>query len=294
MDWIKTLYPFSVYTLVVVVVGALLLLSVWSVMVGAVVAFAGWSGILRISPILDFIQQYIPTTLHEYVSANLHTSFPLHGDTSREGIYVWHPHGILITSMAYHTFHKSIPRMKAACHWAYTLVPFVRELMDRYGFINATYSEMKEALQHGSVSVAAGGMREIWYAEPHTMKLNLARKKGIFRIALQTGKPLIPVLVYGENELFEHIPFDFNTWLFETTGWFLPIPTWESVQRWVALLQGHGSPVVSHIGEPVSCKQIEQPTEEDIAEVRETYIKALRELYAKTRPEGYAKDIEIL
>ena len=294
MDWIKTLYPFSVYTLVIVLVGALLLLFAWSFFVGAVVAFAGWTGILRISPILDFIQQYIPSTLHEYVATNLHTGFPLHGDTSKEGIYVWHPHGILITSMAYHTFHKSIPRMKGACHWTYTLVPFVRELMDKYGFINATHSEIKESLVEGSVSIAAGGMREIWYAEPFKMKLSLARKRGIFRIALQTGKPLIPVLVYGENELFEHIPFAWNTWLFENTGWFVPIPTWDSIQRWMALLQGHGTPVVSHIGEPVSCKQIEDPTEEEIAALREEYVAVLHELYVKTRPEGYADAIEIL
>ncbi len=176
----------------------------------------------------------------------------------------------------------------------YTLIPFMRELMDRYGFINATHAEIKDGLQEGSVSVAAGGMREIWFAEPYSMKLSLARKKGIFRIALQTGKPLIPVLVYGENELIEHIPFDFNTWLFETTGWFLPIPTWESIQRWVALLQGHGNPVVSHIGTPVFCKQTDNPSEEEIEKLRETYIAALRDLYAKTRPDGYAEEIEIV
>jgi 2-acylglycerol O-acyltransferase 2 len=170
----------------------------------------------------------------------------------------------------------------------------MRELMDKYGVINASYPEMKTSLQESqSVSVALGGMREIWTTRPNEMHLHISRKRGIFRLALETGVPLIPVLVYGENELFEHIPFEFNQWLFDNTGWFLPIPTLHSIGRWWDLLQGRGQPVVAHSGDPIEVSQCSHPTEKDIHSLRTTYIEAVKALYEKTRPSHYAASLTI-
>lgn len=39
-------------------------------------------------------------------------------------------------------------------------------------------------------------------SEPGTLRLVLKNRTGVFRMALETGTPIVPVLTYGENELF--------------------------------------------------------------------------------------------
>ena len=61
---------------------------------------------------------------------------------------------------------------------------------------------MKETLEHESVSVLPGGVREMMESAPGTLRLVLKNRTGVFRMALETGTPIVPVLTYGENELF--------------------------------------------------------------------------------------------
>ena len=53
--------------------------------------------------------------------------------------------------------------------------------------------------------LAIGGASESLYAAPGTYDLVLGSRKGFVRIALQTGASLVPVLNFGENELFNTI-----------------------------------------------------------------------------------------
>ena len=53
--------------------------------------------------------------------------------------------------------------------------------------------------------LAIGGATESLYAGPGTMNLVLQRRKGFVRVALQTGACLVPVINFGENELYSTI-----------------------------------------------------------------------------------------
>ena len=59
--------------------------------------------------------------------------------------------------------------------------------------------------QGQSIMLAIGGATESLYAGPGTYDLVLQRRKGFVRIALQTGASLVPVLNFGENELFNTV-----------------------------------------------------------------------------------------
>ena len=50
--------------------------------------------------------------------------------------------------------------------------------------------------------LAIGGATESLYCKPGTCDLVLDRRKGFIRIAVQTGASLVPVLNFGENELY--------------------------------------------------------------------------------------------
>lgn len=56
-----------------------------------------------------------------------------------------------------------------------------------------------------SITIAIGGATESLYASPGTMNLVLRRRTGFVRVALQTGASLVPVIHFGENELYDTI-----------------------------------------------------------------------------------------
>lgn len=53
--------------------------------------------------------------------------------------------------------------------------------------------------------IAIGGATESLYSTPATMDLVLRRRTGFVRVALQTGASLVPVINFGENELYNTV-----------------------------------------------------------------------------------------
>ena len=56
-----------------------------------------------------------------------------------------------------------------------------------------------------SIMIAIGGATESLYSAPGTMHLVLRRRTGFVRVALQTGASLVPVINFGENELYSTV-----------------------------------------------------------------------------------------
>jgi 1-acyl-sn-glycerol-3-phosphate acyltransferase len=133
-----------------------------------------------------------------------------------------------------------------------------------------------------------GGVREMLTAEGKHMKLYIRNRTGIFRIALETSTPLVPVLTYGENEVFprsnEWWATELNKLLHSYTGMAIGIPTWKTLQNWFELSYRPLKPIVTHVGSPISATG-------DIPALRNNYIKAVEELFKKTAPPGYTLEI---
>jgi hypothetical protein len=185
-----------------------------------------------------------------------------------------------------------------AIHWLWWL-PFGKELLETYHFVPSHYASMKKVLEGGEgLSVTLGGVREILYSEPGKMKLNIGKRKGIFRMALETGTPLVPVLVYGENELYETVKAPWLDWLQEKLipyALFVPLPTLQSCLNWIGLFNAPlANPVRTVIGDAIPVEKKESVSEEDIRLLREAYFAKLREIYALTRPSWYAEEMEII
>jgi 1-acyl-sn-glycerol-3-phosphate acyltransferase len=43
-------------------------------------------------------------------------------------------------------------------------------------------------------------------AHPGNYSLTLQKRKGFVKVALQTGASLVPVIAFGENDLFDSVP----------------------------------------------------------------------------------------
>lgn len=306
--FLTTNFPLSYFMLIF---GFLVGIGASAVLFGSLSLFLGlvlvWFGILRILPIVEFCSRILNAIfpgMLETVEKNIGESFPVEPNGYRKkGIYIFHPHGLF--SLA-HFFHVGTDLTKwpirsirgTAIHWIWWF-PFGKELLEFAKFVPSHYSSMKSVLEgDDSLSVTLGGVREILYSEPGKMKLNIRKKRGIFKMAIETGTPLVPVICYGENELYETFHSPWLDWIQDRLfnySLFLPIPTLKSVKNWLGLYTAPlTQPVKTVIGDAVEVGVARTPTESEISEIRERYFVGLRELYKKTKPSWYADELEIV
>ena len=208
-------------------------------------------------------------------------------------LFIWQPHGLIsVSSVMFNTGlckHPNYRGNHAVTLPFYHYLPVVGDVVRYLGSIPSDSVSITKTLQKGeSVSVMLGGVREMLTAEGKHMKLYIRKRTGIFRIALETSTPLVPVLTYGENEVFsrsnEWWATELNKLLHSYTGMAIGIPTWKTLQNWFELSYRPLKPIVTHVGSPISATG-------DISTLRNTYIKAVEELFKKTAPPGYTLEI---
>jgi hypothetical protein len=208
-------------------------------------------------------------------------------------LFIWQPHGLIsVSSVLFNgglCKHPNYRANHAVTLPFYHYFPVIGDIMRHLGSIPSDSGSITKTLRKGeSVSVMLGGVREMLTAEGKHMKLYIRNRTGIFRIALETGTPLVPVLTYGENELFprsnEWWVTDLNNLLHSYAGMAVGIPTWKALQNWLELSYRPLKPIVTHVGSPI-------PATGDIPTLRNTYIKSVEDLFKKTAPAGYTLEI---
>jgi 1-acyl-sn-glycerol-3-phosphate acyltransferase len=170
----------------------------------------------------------------------------------------------------------------------YHYIPLVGDIGRYVGAIPSDYGSIKKTLlKNESVSVMLGGVREMNLADPRKMVLYVRKRKGIFKIAAETGVPLVPVITYGENELFPRsnnwMIEQMNVWLHSSFGLSIPVPSWTSLLHWFEVSYRPLKPIPTHVGAPV--------TDKDPDVLKEKYIAAVQTLFNKTSPPDYSLDI---
>lgn len=175
--------------------------------------------------------------LTAYFPLNLHRSSPLPLD--RNYIFTYHPHGIISHGAFGHFctegttgFEKLFPGIK---NTLLTLesnfrIPFYREYLLKLGLASVSRRSC-EALLRGegetkqswlakkfskspppqpapggrAITIVVGGARESLEAIPGTMKLVLKRRRGFLKIAIRENAGVVPVLSFGENDLYDQM-----------------------------------------------------------------------------------------
>ena len=304
--------PFSYSVLAIIVIATLILTIVtFGILAAIILIICIYTGIIRFSPVLNGIAKLIefiyPSFLSE-ISENIRTSFSVDFSDSKsingkQHIFLFHPHGVFSVANIMHVGTEftnwPVRAIKGtALNWLVWL-PFGTEILERLHFVPSNYDDMRKVLESGeSLSVCLGGVREILYTESSMMKLSILKKRGIFKLALEKGTPLVPVLSYGENELFDIMKGSWITWLQNILiryGLCAPIPTIDSCIKWYGILKGPlPEPIRTVVGSPVSVPDAHEPAEDEIDDLRARYFAALDSLYEKTRPVSYSKNLLIV
>lgn len=161
-------------------------------------------------------------------------------------------------------------------------LPLIGWGLKKMGYIPAKANSIRETLlkKEENVSLILDGVAGMFQQDASVEKLWLLERKPICKIALQTGCSIVPAFGFGHTSLYRVVvdPFGILEKLsialdvsicpfFGRFGW--PIgPPWRI-------------PVTLAFGDPITCEQIERPTQEQIDAHHAKMIEGFRSVFEK-------------
>src|ERR1700710_995842 len=133
-----------------------------------------------------------------------------------------------------------------------------------------------------AITIVVGGARESLDAQPFRMRLVLKRRKGFVKMAIRTGADLVPVLSFGENDLYDQFQAEshpkihkFQLLVKKVLGFTIPLFHARGVFNYDVGLMPYRRPLNIVVGRPVKVEQANKPEQEVIDRVHEEYVQEL-------------------
>jgi hypothetical protein len=248
---------------------------------------------LRRLPLWSLFASYFP--------ARLHRSQEL--EPTRKYIFGYHPHGIISHGAfaAFATealgFSQLFPGITNALltlesNFRY---PIYREYALRLGMASVSRESCENILSKGgpngegmgrAITIVVGGARESLDAKPGTIRLVLRRRKGFVKMAIRTGADLVPVLAFGENDIYDQLDTDSHPYVHKlqmlvkkVMGFTVPIFHARGIFNYDVGMMPYRRPINIVVGRPIRVAQDKHPDNEYINQVHEKYITELLRLW---------------
>jgi len=236
-----------------------------------------------------------------YYPARLHRSQPL--EPTRKYIFGYHPHGIISHGAfaAFATealgFAQLFPGITNALltldsNFRY---PIYREYALRLGMASVSRESCENILSKGgpngegmgrAITIVVGGARESLDARPGTIKLVLRRRKGFVKMAIRTGADLVPVLAFGENNVYDQLnthshPYihKFQLLLKKLLGFTIPFFHARGIFNYDVGMMPYRRPINIVVGRPIRVVQNRHPGNDVISSLHEQYVQELLRLW---------------
>ncbi|CAI7636005.1 unnamed protein product [Penicillium glandicola] len=268
----------------------------------------GRSPFLRSLPIWKLYASYFPARLHR------EESLP----PTKKYIFGYHPHGIISHGAfaAFGTealgFSKLFPGITNTLLTldANFRIPFYREYALAMGLASVSRESCENILTRGGVdgegmgraiTIVVGGARESLNARPNSLRLVLKRRKGFVKLAIRTGADLVPVLAFGENDLYDQVDSDQHPLIHklqmlvkQTLGFTIPLFHARGVFNYDVGLMPYRTPLNIVVGRPIPVMQQQNRdkiNDQYIDELHSRYVEELMRLWDQWK-DVYAKDRE--
>ncbi|XP_018393226.1 PREDICTED: diacylglycerol O-acyltransferase 2-like [Cyphomyrmex costatus] len=263
-----------------------------------------WTRVTRNNAILRYLCNYFPIKLVKTVDL----------DPKKSYLFVSEPHGIFSSGII-GSFGTDVLNCKKLFPGLeinpitldqFFKVPILREYSYSLGACSSSLKSIKYLLSTppknphtGRIIVlVVGGAAEMMESMPGTYRVIIKRRKGFVRLALKYGTALVPVLSFGETDLYNQI--------YSPEG-----STFRRIQNYIrnfvglppVVFSGRGFfqysfglipkrlPVTVVVGSPVEMPKIEEPTSEEINKYHNEFINHLIKFF-NTQKHNYIKNAE--
>ena len=227
------------------------------------------SEFLRRSKIWSLFASYFPARLHR--TAEL--------APTRKYIFGYHPHGIIshgafaafgTEALGFSDLYPGITNTLLTLDTNFR-IPFYRDYALALGLASVSKESIENLLSVGghngegmgrAVTIVVGGARESLDAKPHSLRLVLKSRKGFVKLAIRMGADLVPVLAFGENELYDQVDSDLHPWVHKfqmifkkLMGFTVPLFHARGVFNYDVGLMPYRVPINVVVGRPIKVEQ---------------------------------------
>lgn len=251
------------------------------------------SNFFRSLPVWSLFASYFPARLHRTQEL----------PPTRKYIFGYHPHGIISHGAfaAFATealgFSQLFPGIKNTLLTLDTnfRIPLYREYALAMGLASVSKESCENLLSKGgpnkegmgrAITIVVGGAAESLDAQPYSLRLVLKRRKGFVKMAIRTGADLVPVLAFGENDLYDQFSADshprihkFQLLVKKLMGFTIPLFHARGVFNYDVGLMPYRRPLNIVVGRPIKVVQSKSPEQKDIDRVHEEYVTELERLW---------------
>ena len=248
---------------------------------------------LRSLGVWKFVGSYFPITLYR--------SVPL--SPARKYIFGYHPHGIMlrgaVSTFSYDAvgFSELFPGLTTnmlvkdetfnmAGHREYVLATGMNGVSKRscLRLLSEGGSDGKGA--GNSIAITLGGSREFDVCRPNSMDVVIKIRKGFVKVAVETGADIVPVLGFGENDIYASYTPKEGTW----GGWF-----WGGMDKHLKVKPPHffgrfydltpyRRPIHVVVGKPITVEaRTGEPDLKYVDELHSKYIEELQRIWRDWR-----------
>ncbi|KAF2434939.1 DAGAT-domain-containing protein [Tothia fuscella] len=256
-------------------------------------------------------KQKIWSLFASYFPARLHRTVEL--EATRKYIFGYHPHGIIshgafaafgTEALGFSNLFPGITNTLLTLDNNFR-VPIYRDYLLRMGLASVSRESCENILSKGgpnnegmgrAITIVVGGAQESLETQPGTLRLILHRRKGFVKLAIRTGADLVPVLAFGENDIYEQLNpqthprvHKFQMGVKKLMGFTVPMFHARGIFNYDVGIMPYRRPMNIVVGRPIKIKMQVKPEAEYLEEMHAAYAKELRRLW-DTWKDVFAQD----
>ena len=246
-------------------------------------------------------QSKIWSLFGSYFPARLHRSEQL--EPTRKYIFGYHPHGI-ISHGAFAAFATEALGFKqlfpGITNTLLTLdtnfrIPGYRDYILRMGLASVSRESCENILSKGgpngegmgrAITIVVGGARESLDGRPFYLRLVLKKRKGFVKLAIRNGADLVPVLAFGENDLYDQLDTNEHPYIHKLQmavkkfmGFTVPLFHARGVFNYDVGMMPYRRPINIVVGKPIQIVQNRSPDADYVDKIHQQYIDELLRIW---------------
>ena len=168
-------------------------------------------------------------------------------------------------------------------------IPLYRDYLLFHGVHSVSRRSCENILRRGpgsAITIVVGGAEESLIARPNSLDLVLKKRLGFIKMAIRTGSSLVPILSFGEADIFEQLDNEPTSKLFKMQqfvkrccGFTIPLIHARGIFNYNFGLIPYRRPINTVVGKPIHTKYNPEPEMAEVKIIQAEYIAELKRMW---------------